>query len=197
VLAAVGLTLGIAMMLPRAKPHSACGLGFVHVEHFSRDHGGPGYAQWRGYAGVLGIMGEPSLGCATDTPVYRFLWMRTFHHPVAVRVERDGDNWRVIAVELDGAGGYDPGKVFRRVDRTLTPYEAQQLEALLARVDVWGPPVEHTDRGLDGSTWIIEARDGTRSRIHDVWTPSNGREHEIGLLFLSFTGWSFPPDDLY
>jgi hypothetical protein len=197
VLAALGLTLGIAMMLPRAKPHPACGLGFAHVEHFSRDHSGPGYSRWRGYAGALGTMGEPSLACATDTPVYRFLWMRTFHHPVAVRVERDDDDWRVIAVELDGAGGYDPGDVLRRVDRTLTPYEAQQLEALLARADVWGSPVAQTDIGVDGSTWIIEARNGPRSRIHHAWTPAQGRERAIGLMFLSFTGWSFPPEDIY
>lgn len=142
-------------------------------------------------------MGEPSLACATNTAVYRFLWMRTFDHPVAVRVERDDDDWRVIAVELNGAGGYAPGDVFRRVDRILTPYEAQQLEALLARVDVWGPTVAKKDIGLDGSTWIIEARDGARSRIHDAWAPAHGRERAIGLLFLSFTGWSFPPDEIY
>ncbi|MBX3710725.1 MAG: hypothetical protein KF800_02020 [Lysobacter sp.] len=196
-LAALGLTLGIAMMLPRAKPHPSCGLGFSHVEHFSRDHGGPEYARWRGITGALNIMGEPSLACTTDTPVYRFLWMRTFHHPVAVRVERDGAVWRVFAVELDGAGGYDPGSVLRRVERTLTPYEAKQFEAMLVRVDVWGRRMPQRLQGVDGATWLIEARDGARSRIHDAWTPSHGREREIGLMFLSFTGWAIPPEDIY
>src|SRR5215468_3618237 len=69
------------------------------------------------YSNHLVAMGELSLSCGVlqDTETYRFLWLRTFHNPVAVRVFRRGDDYDLEGVILDGAGGYNPGHVSRRV----------------------------------------------------------------------------------
>lgn len=40
--------------------------------------------------------------------VIRFLWLRTFHAPMLVRVDRDGDSFALSAKTLSGLGGYDP-----------------------------------------------------------------------------------------
>jgi hypothetical protein len=49
-----------------------------------------------------------------ETAVYRFTWLRTFHRPVALRldVKPDGSGRFVIKV-CDGAGGYEPGKLVK------------------------------------------------------------------------------------
>jgi hypothetical protein len=60
------------------------------------------------YSQQLEAMAEPVLKPGGDSKVYRFAWLRSFHHPVAIRVV-DGDaHCTLHAIELDGAGGYAP-----------------------------------------------------------------------------------------
>ena len=85
--------------------------------------------QW--YYKHLAAMEEPSLFCGAleYRETYRFLWLRSSHNPVAVRVfQRDGD-YGLEAVILDGAGGYDPGHASRRVAKTLSRDQWQSVIA--------------------------------------------------------------------
>src|SRR5215469_6577927 len=69
----------------------------------------------RWYAKHLRSMSEPSLSEASKDAtviVYRFLWLRTFHHPIAVRLTIHPDGTGTLnANETDGHGGYEAGKV--------------------------------------------------------------------------------------
>ena len=70
------------------------------------------------YGKALAAMAEPRLFVAPGelpTETLRFLWLRTFHHPVAVRVERRPDGCAVTTTVLDGQGGYEPGATSRRL----------------------------------------------------------------------------------
>ena len=54
---------------------------------------------------------EPSLWTLSKTQKeqsYRFLWLRTFHHPAAVRIDVNGTS-RLTTKIASGAGGYAPG----------------------------------------------------------------------------------------
>lgn len=130
-------------------------------------------------------------------PVYRFLWLRTFHHPVVVRVEKRKDGMHLFAVELDGAGGYEPGSESRRIERVLSVREGKIFDEAVATARVLDAPDKRELVGLDGSEWIVEARDGARYQIHDVWTPERGRIHQLGMVFIALTGWSIPKDEMY
>ncbi|HZS04476.1 MAG TPA: hypothetical protein VFD58_06540 [Blastocatellia bacterium] len=65
------------------------------------------------YSEHLKAMAEPSLLTLSGVQIecYRFLWLRSFHHPVAVRIWREGNDRFIVAKELDGAGGYEPGRL--------------------------------------------------------------------------------------
>jgi len=52
------------------------------------DRGDSDLARW--YSGQLKALDEPSLLAEarnTSTQSYRFLWLRSFHHPIAVRLD--------------------------------------------------------------------------------------------------------------
>jgi hypothetical protein len=68
-------------------------------------------ARW--FAKHLRVMAEPSLSEATKYKLlvtYRFLWLRTFHHPIAIRltIRRDGTGF-LTGKMTSGHGGYEPG----------------------------------------------------------------------------------------
>jgi hypothetical protein len=142
------------------------------------------FREW--YSKHLVAMEEPSLYCGVleDAETYRFLWLRTFHNPVAVRVFRRGYDYGLDAVILDGAGGYDPGHVSRRVTRALSRDEWQTVIAGLEGVQFWQMATSRYEFGFDGAEWIVEARRDGRYHIVDRWSGSDGLER-VGRLFLN------------
>lgn len=137
-------------------------------------------------------MREPSLSCGPATPdeVYRFLWLRSFHHAMAVRVSRVGEAYTLNAIVLSGAGGYEPGVPLRRVHRNLSASEWERVSQALRDLGFWTksaePPPDEELVGMDGAQWIIEGR-RERYRVVDRWNGEDG-VRQVGLLFLDLAG---------
>jgi hypothetical protein len=132
-------------------------------------------------------MGEPSLSCGVlaDTETYRFLWLPTWQNPVAVRVFQRGADFGLEAVILDGAGGYDPGQVSRRVTSALSRDEWHTVIAQLRRIQFWQMETTGGNHGFDGAQWIVEARRDGRYHIVDRWEGADSALGSIGTLFLN------------
>jgi hypothetical protein len=136
-------------------------------------------------------MEEPSLSCGPlqETEAYRFLWLRTFHNPIAVRVFRRGQDHRLEAVVLDGSGGYEPGKVSRRITKELSRDQWQIVIARLKEVQLWQMPTRSDNfGGKDGAQWIVEARRDGRYHVVDRWSGTDQGLKSVGKLFLEFAG---------
>jgi hypothetical protein len=147
-------------------------------------------------------MEEPSLSCGPpdDVEAYRFLWLRSFHNDIAVRVIRRGDAYALEAVILDGAGRssaylrwlvegtgdyHKPGNVSRRVRRALSRDQWQAVMTKLEEIQLWQMPTQSDVPllGTDGAQWIVEARRDGRYHVVDRWIGADGLK-SIGMLFL-------------
>src|SRR6266700_2958470 len=86
------------------------------------------------YAKHLRSMREPSL---SEAPIdhslvaYRFLWLRTFHSPIAIRliIHLDGSG-SLTAKMTDGKGGYNPGNLTLNESHELTKVEVAEFLTL-------------------------------------------------------------------
>jgi hypothetical protein len=151
------------------------------------------------YSTYLRAAGEPSLSCGprADGFAFRFLWLRSFHHPVTVRVEKVGDSAAVTAVELGGTGGRAPEGVVKRVQRALS---AAELDAFLAKLNQ--VRVEEMQKGLarfgiDGAQWIVEGVKNGQYQVVDRWSPGPGAYRDLGKAFLGLAGFEIPVTDFY
>lgn len=149
------------------------------------------------FARHLNAAGEVPLYAAaqSDTArrVLRFTWLRSFHPTVIVRLnERKDGGWNLVAKQLSGRGGYDPGTIDKVVERQLRVTEIAQLEALMAQAplpDLSGDCVI----GLDGAQWIIERSDAKGYHFINRWSPSDGPVKRVGMFVLNLTGWRIKP----
>jgi hypothetical protein len=152
--------------------------------------------QW--YSTHLRAMQEPSLSCgAVETEAYRFLWLRTFHAPIAVRLAVTGKMVRLASVQLSGAGGYSPGTVVDRSERMLLPAEWDQVHEALNLARFWSTSSWQPSAGADGAQWIIEGRLDSRYHVVDRWSPRAGTFRSLGLLLLRIADISVPNGDVY
>ena len=145
-------------------------------------------ADW--FSSHLRAMNEVPLRMWDDglTDTYRFLWLRSFHHPVAVRIWRDGSERFISVKEMSGAGGYEPGNLILNEQRTLTAEEWSQFKRLLDHACFWQLPTVEETRGLDGAQWIFEGVKDGRYHIVNRWSPQSGSYHELCLYMLRLSG---------
>jgi hypothetical protein len=148
----------------------------------------------RGVAARLVQVNEPPLCCRpSDTSrEYRFTWLRTFDHPVVVRIsERLDKEWIVVVKVASGKSGYDFDnlRLLRNVKRVVGIAEVKDL---LASFDAdslfWRMPVHVADAGHDGATWLVEAKGPNGYHYVSRWSPENGVIREIGTKFLTLSG---------
>lgn len=144
-------------------------------------------ADW--YSKQLDSLKETSLykmreNCSTIA--YRFVWLRTFHHPVAVRIVLAPDSI-VVSKVCDGAGGYDPGNLIINKSGPLSPKEVIELNTKLKSSNFWELPsvnVETNQINCDGAQWIIEGVKAGKYHVVDRWSPDSGAIKNLGLFFL-------------
>jgi hypothetical protein len=153
------------------------------------------------YTKHLKAMDEPSLLSQLDSPPerYRFLWLRSFHHPVAVRVWDSADGHFINVKQTNGQGGYQPGRLITDQTRPLTNAEWGHFVSLLDRSCYWQLPPEIDEMGNDGAQWILEGVREGRYHVVDRWTPQSGdfREACLYLLKLSNPAIDLSGEDTY
>lgn len=112
------------------------------------------------YGTPLRAMSEPSLfELSKDKRViaYRFLWLRTFHHPVAIRLTiRPPGTGSLIVKVTTGAGGYEHGTVSQDQSLDISKAQAQRFLTLLAKAGFWSLRTQGAVGGNDGAEWILE-----------------------------------------
>jgi hypothetical protein len=149
------------------------------------------------YATYLTALRERPLGCNSSgsAEVYRFTWLRTFHHPVVISLEHDlKGRWLMHTKVSSGAGGYEPGILGLDLVRSMSSdYTRQLRDTMSVNSTFWNTAAQDSSVGFDGAEWIIESRVGDNYHSVGRWSPSYGLIHDIGLQFLALSGANFDP----
>lgn len=150
------------------------------------------------YSEHLTAMNEPSLLFPDDSQQesYRFLWLRSFHHPVAVRIWSSGQNQYVSVKELNGAGGYEPGKLINDGVYPVPKERWAECKRLLEEIGYWELPIVEDDLvGVDGAQWILEGMRDGRYHLVNRWTPESESYRELCLYLLKLSQLKINPSD--
>jgi len=129
------------------------------------------------YSEQLLAMQEPVIYLnKSENEIYRFTWLRTFHNPIAIRIENHGDNYYVHWKLSSGAGGYEPGKLIINKQIPIDKKTWDEFIDRLHQADFWHMDTRVTTMGLDGSQWILEGKKLNQYHVVDRWTPGYNSE---------------------
>lgn len=166
----------------------------AHPQYFPegifRDSSESGWFQGfkeRWYAKHLRSMREPSLSEASkdnSLVAYRFLWLRTFHSPIAIRLTIHVDGTGTLTGKMtNGKGGYDAGNLTLNESHELAKARVAEFLGLLRTAAFWSSPSEDGTGGADGAQWVLEGVQNGGYHIVDRWSPEKS-EFEHACLFL-------------
>jgi hypothetical protein len=154
------------------------------------------------YSKYLAGFNEPSLfeRSQSSSQSYRFLWLRSFHKPVSVRLDVGSDGTGDMTIKI----GSGPGVSSARgpVDKRARRLTKQQTDSFLSQIQALGfwqlSPQEDPVSGPDGARWILEGvRDGQYHVVHR-WTPKDGTIRTLGLdLAIDLGQLKIPAKEIY
>lgn len=152
-------------------------------------------------------MKEPALSAALNCKIesYRFLWLRTFHWPVAIRLWQANGQRYLVVKRLSGKGGYEPGRLVVNRRRILTEEQWNTFKGYLDRISYWRLPTEeevevNPDGSVtvteDGAQWILE---GVRENSYHIAVRrgAKGTYRESCLYLLRLSGLKVRMEDIY
>jgi len=173
------------------------------------------------YSDLLPKLGEEvlcspkMLSAATES--YRFLWLRTFHHPVVVHLRLPAEGDASLAYkEADGAGGYKIGGLVHNEKISVTAKlrkdfgdsgDSKDVAAYLelfrevAAKNFWALPYyidEPGMTGLDGATWTIEGIKNGKCHVVTRWSPKRQDPlRGFAEMLIELSGKRFYYDEVY
>ena len=155
------------------------------------------HVEW--YSKHLIAMEEPLMfNKKQDKSTFRFLWLRTFHNPISIRIDKKSDLYSLTWKLCDGAGGYDPGKLVINKTKTIDKKTWDTFQGLLSKADYWNLQTNEVEIiGTDGSQWILEATDKDNYHVVDRWTPRGGSFYNCCDFLLGLTDLKIEEDDKY
>lgn len=144
---------------------------------------------------------EPSLlEMAKDKSVsiFRFVWLRTFHHPIIVRlVVDDNGTGRLTAVEMTGQGGFAPGALAKKQTLDVSKDDVAHLQSLIAAIAYWTMPTQAGPGGNDGAQWILEGVQRGQYHVVVRWSPKIGPYREVCMYMLNLSRIDVSPKQIY
>jgi hypothetical protein len=103
--------------------------------------------------------------------IYRFTWLRTFHNPIAIRIERSKDKHTVIWKLSNGI--HSPGILVESGQKEIAKRDWYEFTQLLEKTNFSDMPTEVRYCGLDGAYWILEGTDNSRYHVVKRWSPND------------------------
>lgn len=159
--------------------------------YFPKHAFGDNEDQFANYYGTwLSFFNEPSLlKDALEQPgkeAYRFLWLRTFHHAIVIRMDvaKNGTGNLVTKVASGEAGfGMRNQKILEDTSRQLSRMETQAFLRDLNGAGFWsiqgGEAAEIM--GNDGSGWVIEGEKDGHYHVVARWSPCSAYGQLLNL----------------
>lgn len=142
-------------------------------------------------------MKEPPLSGVKDESLesYRFLWLRSFHPPVSVRIWRSRQQaWMTVKQLSTGGSPVNgevefPGGLSVNNTRPMTHEEWGRFQELLMKSEFWSLPSEdEAARGLDGAGWLLEGVKPNQYHVVNRQSPRLGAYREACLYLLNISG---------
>jgi hypothetical protein len=127
------------------------------------------------YSENLFAMKEPLLYVDTSKDeIYRFTWLRTFNHPIAIRIEKHDTTYLLYWKLCDGAGGYKPGTLTINKSKVISRSQWNNFKNFIGEIDFWNMATnDPSDGGLDGAQWILEGKSPEQYHVVDRWCPKS------------------------
>ena len=146
----------------------------------------------------LSALAEPclyNLSIPEKYEVYRFTWLRSFDHPIVVRVVKSCEEYNIYWKIGKGSGGYKPEGIRECGKRELTKKEWNEFKEVFERIKFDELPHSDYQPSCDGAIWTLEKANSNYYKAYNTKEP-----YKIGklcMLMIKMTGLKIDEERVY
>jgi hypothetical protein len=147
----------------------------------------------------LKALKEPGLytiPVSSGTTVYRFTWLRSFHHPISIRLEQTGNEYILYWKEGKGLGGYAPKGLKLSGRKRLKPAQGKKCAQLINSIQLDSLPNNHEVLMFDGASWLLERKTEDGYKAFHTNEPDQ-KFNDLGRFLLKCTNIRVKEDEIY
>lgn len=130
------------------------------------------------------------------TVIYRFTWLRSFHNPISIRIEKSNEEILLYWKIGRGSGGYEPQGLKVSGKKKLNFVDWDTFQNLVIKSDLDNLSNEKYVPMTDGATWTFERRTANNYKAHNTNWP-NKEIKDACLFLLKLTNIKVKNDDIY
>mgnify|MGYP007068289989 CR=1 FL=1 len=147
----------------------------------------------------LTALDEPKLYKNYDFEAYRFTWLRTFHNPIAIRLEKKNNEYFLIVKKANGLGGYDPGQLVQNDTIRITERQWKGVIRKVNNIYFWGiPTIKKSNKVVkDGAMWILEAKKDAKYKMVYRHSPKATVIRKLCVMLLKMSELKICKNELY
>lgn len=128
----------------------------------------------------------PDRKAEVGTVIYRFTWLRSFHHPIVIRIEKSDNKVNLYWKIGKGLSGYHPQGIEKSGKKRLNMESWKNFEQLLQKADFENLPNVKKIMMTDGAQWTLEMKDSKEYKIHNTnWPKKDFKDACLYLLELT------------
>ena len=150
------------------------------------------------YSKYLFAMREPVLfSDSSQIEIYRFVWLRTFHNPIAIRIEKQQNIYFLTWKLCNAEGGFEPGQLTIAKQKQIDDITWEEFKTLFNQIDFWSMDTKVETMGNDGARWILEGKVADKYHVVDRWTwsPMCGTYYRCCNFLIGLTDLTFNEKD--
>jgi hypothetical protein len=146
-------------------------------------------------------MSEPVLYPPKDNDeAFRFTWLRAFHRPIVIRLQKHNDGYTLVAKEMINRGGYRPQQIKLDSQQELTAGEWENVKQKISAAGFWQMPANDPQPPPnDGAEWIFEVVLNNKYHFVERNMPADEDKkfRDACLYLLSLAKLDIPKKDQY
>ena len=119
-----------------------------------------------------------------NTVIYRFTWLRSFHNPISIRLEKNEKSAKLYWKIGKGAGGYEPKGIKTGGKRYLSVEEFDKFMFFFNNTNFHNLPNETYMLMCDGASWTFEYKTKDCFKAHRTNIPEANKTFKECCLFL-------------
>lgn len=128
--------------------------------------------------------------------IYRFTWLRSFHHPIAIRLENTNDKYYLFWKVGKGNGGFKPKGILEESKKEITKQEWEIFETLIEKEEYINIRNFQSYIIGDGSRWTLEAKNDGDYKVKSTCRPSLDL-YKSCMYLIKLTGLIIPEKEDY
>jgi hypothetical protein len=130
---------------------------------------------------------------------YRFTWLRSFHIPVIIRIDKKQNSFSLTCKELIDNEGYSPNEFKLNTTKKISMPQWITFEYLLKKLNFEYVQTDNSNNEdcMDGAVWILEAK--SAKNYHCVYRHCTTEKDfkNACLYLLKLSGLNIKKEDIY